>query len=255
MQPERTATVRVAAVDWRDAYLRARRVEGHLLPDEIVAALPSVPRDHPLHDEWLLRADSSARLLAYLSTKRGPLRIVDAGCGNGWLAHRIAGIEGASVVGVDVNEVELDQARRVFGEHPTLRFLAHDFAASPLPVEPLDIVVLASAVQYVAAPGALIARLLAALQPGGEVHVIDTPVYDDGALAAARLRTARHYAQIGVPEMIGAYHHHAWSAFAALPMEVLHDRTGAVHRMAWRRLHRRHSPFPWLRFVNQERPR
>jgi SAM-dependent methyltransferase len=250
MQPELAV-----AADCRDAYLRARHREGRLLPDGMVATLPDVPRRHPLHGEWRLRAESSARLLAHLRAQRRPLTVVDAGCGNGWLAHRISEIDGVSVAGVDVNLPELEQARRVFGEHSRLRFVAHDIVEPPLPVASVDVVVLASVVQYIAEPAALIVRLLDSLQPGGEVHVIDSPVYDANGIAAARIRSDRHYAEIGVPEMAAAYHHHAWSAFRSLPMDVLHRPDGMASLLARGRLRRPRSPFPWLRFARQEAPR
>jgi SAM-dependent methyltransferase len=250
MLPER-AVAGVISVDWRDVYLRARDREGRLLHDAAVATLPDLPRHHPLRREWQLRDDSSARLLADLRKRRRPLAVIDLGCGNGWLANRIAAIAGCRVVGVDVNAVELGQARRVFGERAGLRFIEHDILDAPLPVEAADIVVLASVIQYVPQPADLIARLLNGLRPGGEVHVIDSPLYQPAGLAGARTRTLRHYAEIGVPEMASAYHHHAWTAFDSLAMEVLYRPESVVPRVERRWLRRARSPFPWLRFVRQ----
>jgi SAM-dependent methyltransferase len=235
--------------DWRDAYLRAREREGRRLPDALVAVLPDVPRTDPRSSEWRQRADSCARLVAYLRTRSRPLTIVDVGCGNGWLASRMARIDGAHVVGVDAVDQELEQARRVFGDQPRLEFVCSEVVdGDDLSAARPDVVVLASVVQYVPEPARLVASMLASLGPGGEVHVLDSPLYRPADLAAARERTREHYGEVGVPEMVRAYHHHTWEAFAPLHAKVLY-RPDAVRRRFERRVLRRpRSPFAWLRF-------
>jgi SAM-dependent methyltransferase len=238
----------------QDAYLRARRREGRLLPDALVATLPDVPPGHPLHREWRMRQDSCGRLTAYLRARPHLRTVLDAGCGNGWLAARIAAMGAAHVVGIDVNEVELDQARRVFGHRANLEFRRHDLRGG-LPVERADVVLLASVIQYVADPVALVRRLLDECGADAEVHVLDTPVYDAAEVPAARARTDRHYASIGVPEMSELYHHHDWGAFRSLPMAVLYSPGTAWRRAERHLLRRTRSPFPWIRFTVETRRR
>jgi SAM-dependent methyltransferase len=230
-----------------DLYVAARMREGRLLPDEMVATLPHVPGAHGQHDEWRLRADSSARLVALLRAQRRPLRILELGCGNGWLANRLAAVPGATVTGTDVNDVELDQARRVFAATANLDFLHHDMRERELPVPRPDVIVCASALQYVPDPARLVAQWLGALAPGGEIHVLDTPLYTSDSVIAARERTRRHYASIGVAEMAELYHHHTWSCFDGFDVEVLHDPATTRSRLQRRLLHARRSPFPWIR--------
>ena len=249
MSPDITVA-EVVRADPQVAYLRARAREGRLLTDGVVARLPEVPSASPLHAEWRMRADSCSRLLAHLRSHRRRLSVVDLGCGNGWLSARMAAVEGCDVLGLDVNTVELAQARRVFGGRANLRFAEHDLLDERVPVEGADVVVLASVIQYIPRPDVVIARLLDALPASGEVHVLDSPVYDPGDVAAARDRTRRHYEAVGVPEMASAYHHHAWTAFGALAMEVRYRPDAVVHRLERRWLRRPRSPFPWLRFVH-----
>ena len=243
------------SVGWAAAYVRARYREGRLLSDAIVAQLPDVPRGDSLADEWRLRVDSTARLLAYLTTMRRPLTIVDLGCGNGWLSHRMAAElgDGCRVAGVDFSGVELEQARRVFGAQTNLSFSRGDFLDGALPVDRPDVVVLASTIQYVPDPRALIETLFDSMAASGEVHVLDSPIYQPHEVAEARDRSRRHFESIGVSEMVEAYRHHHWGAFAELPYEVLYQPDDRVNVIARRVLRRARSPFPWLRF--RTRPR
>jgi SAM-dependent methyltransferase len=234
--------------DWCGSYLRARQNEGRLLPDSLVAALPHLPRSHPLSGEWRRRADSSSRLLAYLRALRRPLTIVDVGCGNGWLANRMAELDGCRVVGVDVNAFELNQARRVFGHRSNLAFVQADIQTAGLPLDGADVVVLASVIQYLPDPAALLSTTMASLGPRGEVHVFDSPIYRTGEVQAAEERTRQHYMTVGVPEMADVYVHHDWSGLDSLDFDVLYRPDTRVHVLQRRLLRRPGTPFPWLRF-------
>ena len=59
----------------------------------------------------------------YLLNKKQPLKILEAGCGNGWLCHRLAEIPGAQVIGTDTNFTEIQQAARVFADVSNLHFI------------------------------------------------------------------------------------------------------------------------------------
>jgi SAM-dependent methyltransferase len=210
-----------------------------------VARLPHLPAGHPLHREWLARADSSRRLLTYLGAFDGPLTIVDAGSGSGWLSAAMASLPRTSVLGIDANDVELAQARRVFGDRPNLRFTQGDLMDMP-PPEPADVVVLASVIQYEADLAALVARLRSWLAEAGELHVFDSPIYRPEDVAAARDRSRLHYASIGVPEMADAYHHHTWLDLDPFAPVVLNRPQPSAGRLLRRLAGRVETPFPWL---------
>lgn len=233
------------AVGWSAAYLRARGIEGRLYPDRVVATLPRVPRSDPLASEWRLRALTSARLLDHLARRPGPLTVLEVGCGNGWLANLVASIGGSHVIGIDVNEVELAQARRVFGERANLEFVLADITVAETPIGDPTVIVLASVAQYVADLAGLLRRLRGWLPANGELHILDTPFYLPGELEGARERSRRHYADLGVPEMSDVYRHHPWQVLDEFDPEVLYD-PGSVRTRAARRLGRPTSPFPWI---------
>ena len=84
-----------------------------------------------------------------------------------------------------MNAVELEQARRVFGGRPGLAFVAGDLTDGAVVADRPDLVVLASVIQYVPDPSTVLAAVAAGLGPGGEIHVLDSPVYEPAAVGAA----------------------------------------------------------------------
>jgi SAM-dependent methyltransferase len=251
-----------AAAPFVDAYLRVRDREARLLPDESVLMLPRLPSNDPRAREWRGRGDTASRFDRYLRSIREPVSAFDLGCGNGWFTARMAAHAHVTATGYDINDIELDQARRVFAGRPRLEFRLGDLrdgvvdlgrAVLAPSIDRRQIVVLASALQYVADVPGLVSALLDRAQPGMEIHVLDTPIYDTGDVEAARERTRRHYEAVGVPEMVAHYHHHDWRAFDGFRAEVLHDPMSIRHRVEVRVLRRRLAPFPWVRITRQDR--
>jgi SAM-dependent methyltransferase len=210
-------------------YLQVRRKEGRLYADDVVARLPEFAGDDQLSAEWRVRASSAECLTDYLSGSAQPLRILDLGCGNGWLSSRIAAVTGARVAGLDRNPVELAQAARVFGPNERLTWVEADIFQAPFRSGTFDDVVAASAIQYFPDLPRLIRTLAALLRADGEIHILDSPLYPAEELPAARERSRRHYQDLGFPRMAEFYHHHLLSALE--PFEPL-------------RLHNPQSPFP-----------
>jgi trans-aconitate methyltransferase len=100
-------------------------------------------------------------LLEWLGPAPGE-RILDLGCGTGHLTARLAE-SGAEVVGLDSSPEMVERARRA---HPGLRFEvgdARDFAFG----EPFDAVFSNAALHWVREADRVIARVRAALRPGG----------------------------------------------------------------------------------------
>ncbi|SDZ08227.1 Methyltransferase domain-containing protein [Micromonospora pattaloongensis] len=97
-------------------------------------------------------------------------RVLDAGCGTGRVAIRLAEL-GYRCVGVDLDESMLAEARRLAPELPWIR---DDLAELDLPghgiAEPFDLIVAAGNVIPLLTPRtepAVLARLTAHLRPGG----------------------------------------------------------------------------------------
>jgi ubiquinone/menaquinone biosynthesis C-methylase UbiE len=231
-----------AMTDAIDMYLRVREREGRLYPDDVVRQLPTIPPDHPLFAEWQARAASCDRLTTYLTRFRNRLTVLELGCGNGWLANRIAAVTNASVVGLDLNRRELHQAQRLFA-HRDLSWVITDIACAAFDARVFDVVVIASAIQYFADLPALLKMVAPFLKKQGEIHILDSPLYSAEELPAARERSRQYYSNLGFPEMAAHYHHHASDALAERNATWLY-----VPRKAQTRAEKTNdSPFPWVR--------
>jgi ubiquinone/menaquinone biosynthesis C-methylase UbiE len=230
-----------------DLYLKARTLEGRLYDDSVVAILPNVPNLHPLKREWEVRRKSSARLVEYLKKKNARLPILDVGCGNGWMSNLLSHIPDSVVFALDLNLPELEQGARVFSKNSSLHFLYADLFESPLPENAFDIISVASAIQYFPDLPVLIERLLRLLKQSGEIHLLDSPLYTDAAVEAARRRSKAYYGQIGVPEMCEFYFHHTYSSLKDYPHDFQY-RPNSIKSL----LLRNASPFPWIRIRKQK---
>lgn len=224
------------------AYLAARAREGRLLDVEQIRALPAPPTPESAW-EWRLRADSWLRFELLLGSRPRPLRALDVGCGIGWMTARLAQ-HCPNVLGIDVARPELERAAVAFGDRPGLSFAFADVFDPVFAEAPFDLIVLASSAQYFPDLGALLDRLLELLGRGGEVVLLDTPLYRENQLSAAREATRRYYARLEVPEMAARYHHHQWSALDGRAVELVYDPRRLVQRFARRVLRRAVSPFP-----------
>ncbi|HEX8040754.1 MAG TPA: class I SAM-dependent methyltransferase [Chryseosolibacter sp.] len=227
-------------------YLSVREKEQRLYPDEIVKALPDFHAGSALEKEWRIRKETMKRVMNYLREKADgiPVTILEVGCGNGWLCSHLAGIEKSRVLGLDVNERELLQAARVFHQHENLQFACGDILTSSLSVE-FDFIILAASIQYFRNPRLLLGKLLSLLAPGGEIHIVDSPFYDDEHVQAAATRSETYFEKTGDPSMKDHYFHHSYSILRTFNAEMMYDPASSLNRL--RRKFRSASPFPWIR--------
>ena len=119
--------------EFEDAYVKARSREQRILSDSEVLTLPELGESHPLHVEWKIRAESTRRIISYF-TRRRFRRVLDLGCGNGWFTAKLSGLVLDSVVGVDINRTELEQAQRVFSK-ANISFRYHDIINDDLKMD------------------------------------------------------------------------------------------------------------------------
>ena len=228
-------------------YLEVRDKEGRLYSDEALAHLPWVEPGHPLRGEWGIRAESLGRLSRYLRRLGKGLTLLDVGCGNGWMSHGLAHIPGCEVFALDLNRPELEQGARVFNQDESLTFLYGDLFEDILPPASFQIVTLAGSVQYFPDLNALLTRLLWFLEPGGEIHIVDSPFYTPKTIEGARQRTREHFAELGHPQMAGHYHHPLAHHLEPFHPRYLHDPRKLRKRLYRKFMNPRISPFPWIR--------
>lgn len=230
-------------MSFEEAYLALRRQEGRVYTDEVLAKLPSLPPGHPLFREWTIRRISLVRLMGHLRSLNRPLRILDLGCGNGWMSRHLSYLPGSQVLAADLGDVELAQARRVFAHLPNLQFRRLDiFADAP---GRFDIVVMGASVQYFPDLSTLVQRLRSLLLPRGEIHLLDSPFYKDKDIPAARARTEKYYSEAGFPELAAHYHHLRRRDVEALGGMLMYNPNTLFNWLWTRVLRKIDTPFEW----------
>ncbi len=242
-----------------DLYLKVREKEGRLYSDEVVAQLPSFQKNHTLSNEWQARFQSAVRLRSYLAQKNTSLKILDLGCGNGWLSNFL-NQDNHYVYGVDQNLFELQQAARVFlssaedggkskkvvndGEKSEkLFFLKADIFSAPFPKESFDVIFLASAVQYFPDLTQLLKTLFDYLKPNGEIHILDSAFYADNEILQAIKRSEEYYQSLGLPEMSRYYFHHRLSELHKFSPKFLYKPMLLRFKKIFGKID---SPFAWV---------
>jgi 2-polyprenyl-3-methyl-5-hydroxy-6-metoxy-1,4-benzoquinol methylase len=94
---------------------------------------------------------------------RPPMRVLDVGCGPGWLAEALAA-QGHEVVGVDVTEEPGARDRMSSFVHADLEHGLPDAVGGGF-----DVVVAADVIEHVRHPDALVAQMAERLRPGGTI--------------------------------------------------------------------------------------
>ena len=232
---------------FEDMYLKMRTLEGRVYGDQTVRNLPEIEKNHRNYKEWSIRKNSSEKLTDYLAKKDREFNILDLGCGNGWLANKLSGISGASVLGVDINQHELEQAARVFNNRANLALVYADIFDSKINEMKFDIIILAGVLMYFKDSEVLINKLCRMLNAGGEIHLIDNALYSKTDVEGARQRTLEHYKQMGMPAMAEHIYHHLLSEFDMYNPEIIYDPDSLTSRVKRKSLEKDLSPFYWIK--------
>ena len=136
--------------------------DGYSLLDRSVRGLDGGP-------EW-------PALRALLPDLRGK-RLLDLGCGFGWIARWAMSQGAAGVLGVDLSENMLSRARAETAD-PGVRYLRADLESLELPEATFDVAYSSLALHYVEDFAKLVGAVFRALVPGGRfVFSIEHPIY------------------------------------------------------------------------------
>ena len=189
--------------------MQLREKEGRVYSDKEVVTLPDLYETHPHYSEWRMRKQSCQKLISYLHKQQTPLKILEVGCGNGWLAHQLADVPRSKVIGTDINFTELQQAAKVFKELPNLHFIYTDIESGLFEERQFDIIVFAASIQYFSSLNKIIGESMRLLKPNGEIHIIDSHFYSLTELNAAKQRSLLYYQSAGFPELAEWYFHNS----------------------------------------------
>jgi SAM-dependent methyltransferase len=225
--------------DFEDLYIGVRQQEKRMYTDEQLKNLPEIDSLHIYSAEWKIRKRSAERLITYLERKRRNLRILEVGCGNGWLSAKMAAVPKTKVTGLDINQVEIAQASRVFKAN-NLEFIYDTFNDNTFEREKFDIIVFAASIQYFPTLVNVLNQALSILKERGEIHIVDTPLYDPLEAGAADQRSRNYYTSLGYPEMADHYYHHSMSEFWGFKYRILFNPDKIFNRLF------KKDPFYWI---------
>lgn len=110
-----------------------------------------------------------------------PLRVLDAGCGDGVNLSFLSGLEGLELSGSDYNPLRVERAREAF---PKVRMSREDLLGLSFPDGRFDLVLCSQVLEHIPEDGRVLAELHRVVAPGG-VLVLGVP--NEGCLLA-RLR-------------------------------------------------------------------
>ena len=119
-------------------------------------------------------------------------RILDLGCGTGWLSV-ILGRFGPTT-GIDLSPVAIERARQLY---PDVEFVAGDLFSASLPQGAFDVVVGVQVIEHVEDPAQFLNLVADVLRPGGHLLLITDNPWN---LARWKPRTLEHFA--GTPQPI-----------------------------------------------------
>lgn len=213
-----------------DLYIDMRHKENRLLSDCKVMFLPDIEENHVHYKEWQVRKDSAQRLIDYLKAKNMPLNILEVGCGNGWLSAKLHAMNGANVLGIDINEPEIQQAQRIF-KSDDLEFMCTGFNPSMFREQKFDIILFAASIQYFKSLKEILTGALSCLKPNGEIHVTDTNFYTSAEAVRAAKRSEEYFESIGFPEMARHYFHHTINQLREFNCIVLYNPHRIINKI------------------------
>ena len=194
---------------FQEAYLKAREKEGRLFDIPTLQLLPDVLEKHPLANEWSIRKKSAEKFTTYLASKNKNLKVLEIGCGNGWLTHYLTKkLPNSRFIGMDVNWPELQIAEEAFEGSENINWVYDEITHQEcLQGQYFDVIYFAAAIQYFPDLKLLFEMVAKHLAPNGEIHILDSPFYSERQAKKATQRSLDYYSK-SAPEMANYYFHH-----------------------------------------------
>lgn len=215
---------------FEEQYFALRLKENRIYSNDIVKKLPEIHSDDVNAIEWKIRKRSAKRLYDHLLKKKTPLNILEVGCGNGWLSHYLSKLPSSTVVGTDINQKEIEQAKEVFADINNLSFSYADIRNEIFTKNHFDAIVFAASIQYFKSVELILTKALQLLKPTGEIHILDTHFYNAVEIVMAKRRSHAYFEQIGHPEMSLYYYHHQLTDLKKFKYKILQTPVKNIFR-------------------------
>jgi SAM-dependent methyltransferase len=141
----------------------------------------------------------------------GPVRIIDLGCGTGWLAHHLAR-RGHEVFAVDIvrsEAVGLNAAEAFLRSGPPFERIWGELEHPPFQTGSMNAVICNASLHYSSDLAGTLQEVARILRPGGLFVVMNSPVHEDPASASRAERDFRmRLLSDGASEDVASSYHH-----------------------------------------------
>jgi SAM-dependent methyltransferase len=204
-----SSIVRVEAFE--RSYAPAWVLEGWGASDEAhLLALPGREISGRRSQEWRVKARSMEALFALLAGPT-PRRIVDLGCGTGWLAHHLAR-RGSDVFAVDIVRsaaVGLNAADAFLRNGPPFERIWGELEHPPFQTSSIDVVICNASLHYTSDLEATLREVARVLRPDGLFFAMNSPVHGDSISASRAERDFRSKLEGNgaTADVASSYHH------------------------------------------------
>jgi SAM-dependent methyltransferase len=149
-----------------------RRSERRHLPDQGRTTKDEMGMD----SDWHVAVPAWSLVLGPSSHRNSGLRVLDLGAGVGWLSNQLA-LLGHQPCAIDLNldpRDGLGAARHYSGDWPRIQA---EFDRLPLADQQADLVIYNASLHYSADYRATLTEALRVLRPGGQIAIMDSPIY------------------------------------------------------------------------------
>jgi SAM-dependent methyltransferase len=155
-------------------------------------ALPFEDLSGRFPDIWRMRSLAFQLLVDRVTEpaaveKQRPLKIVDVGAGNGWLAYRLAQ-RGHHVAAVDLQTNRADGLGAHGFYDAAFTPIQAEFQRLPLTDDQADLVIFAATLHYATSAREALREAIRVLRPDGRLVVMESPTYHDPASGEQMVR-------------------------------------------------------------------
>ncbi len=234
---------------FEEQYIHVRDKEHRIFSVEEIKQLPEVKAGHLHEMEWKIREKSIKRFTDFLKRKT-LFRAMDIGCGTGFFTN-ILSQYCEQVIGVDVNLTELKQAARAFEGNEKLQWYYADIMNPHVfDAGSFDLITFCCSFQYFPHAAQILDACFYYLKPGGSVHIIDTPFYENKEQGKARKASQHYYQNMGCDTLAQHYFHHTFDALIPFHTIVHYQKKKGLFSSFFADQY--DSPFPWIEVIKPE---
>ncbi len=227
-------------------YYDFRKFDGRIYSDEQLSVLPNYNGPNKkLVKEWKGRKHAADMMIDHIKKKfTGKTNILDLGCGVGWLTNQLSELPDSSVYAVDIVQEELVQAAKVF-DKPNVQFIYGNIYRGILPENSFNVVVLSGCIEFFPNLKTLFENAFKVLKKGGEVHIINSPIYKPEQVEKQEEKMNKFFEDSGFALMKRHYFYHTDKELEEYKAELKYNPDTFGGKLSRKFLSSADSPHSW----------